>query len=322
MKLKKQSTQKPNFKELDGMVQMLMELLEGKDNADLTLDDLCSFQDPRGSFSLLDSDKVSSDARADFIKMPTYIGTAILMKEYQKGNSDLKDRLIKGLNFTAKTHLSGHGFDEERTRIHSLKILCKGKLIDFLENEREICPAFHAMVHNILHNYNSSLLNDITIGPWGEDYRRDWEELTNSLKTKKRLYIAYGSNMNKEQMKYRCPDSKMIGRTYLKDWKLTIPFYANIEMEKGTLTPILLWEISSEDEAKLDKYEGYPKGYDKRELMVSINDTVVSAMAYVMTDKYKISDKIAREWYVEGIVQGYVDAGFDKSEFRPSMMQY
>lgn len=320
MKLKRQSVENPNFKELDEMVQMMTELLNGKENADLKLDALCSFQDLRGSFSLFDFDIVPNDVRTDYINIPTYIGTAILMKVYLKGNEDLKDRLIKGLNFTAKTHLSGHGYDEERTRIHSLKIFCKGKLIDFLENKREICPAFHSMIHNILHNYNSNLLNYKTIGLWGEDYRQDWEELTNILKLKKRLYIAYGSNMNKEQMKYRCPDAKIIGKTYLKDWELTIPFYANIEMKNGTLTPILLWEISAEDEAKLDRYEGYPNLYDKKDFLVSINNTLVSAMAYIMTDKYKVKDKIARDWYVEGVIQGYIDAGFDKSEFNPRLM--
>ena len=111
-----------------------------------------------------------------------------------------------------------------------------------------------------MHSYDSNLYYGRTFGPWGENYRNDWEELTNSLTTKKRLYIAYGSNMNKKQMECRCPDAKIIGKTYLENWELNMPFYANIEMKKGKKTPILLWEISAQDEAKLDRYEGYPKG--------------------------------------------------------------
>ena len=94
------------------------------------------------------------------------------------------------------------------------------------------------MVHNILHSYNSNLYYGRTFGPYKEDYRQDWEEITNSLTTNKRLYIAYGSNMNIKQMEYRCPDAKIIGKTYLENWELTMPFYANIEMEKGKKTPI------------------------------------------------------------------------------------
>ena len=321
MKLKRQSVENTNIKELEEIVQMLMELLEEKETSN-ELEDLYSFQEQRGSFSLLDSEEIPYDIRVEYINIPTYIGTSILMKEYLKGNEDLKDRLIKGLNFTVKTRLTGHGYDADRTRIDSLKILNKGRLSDFLEKEREIYPLFHNMVHNILHSYKSNLLLDRTIGPWGEDYRQDWEEITNSIKIKKKLYIAYGSNMNKKQMEYRCPGAKMIGKTYLENWELTMPFYANIKMKKGKRTPILIWEISADDEEKLDRYEGYPKGYGKKDIMVNINNTMVSAMAYIMTDEYKKENNVPRNGYIDGIIRGYVDAGFDESEFKPRMKDY
>ena len=38
--------------------------------------------------------------------------------------------------------------------------------------------------------------------------------------TKKRYYIAYGSNLSVEQMAIRCPDAKIAGMAALKDWKL------------------------------------------------------------------------------------------------------
>lgn len=316
MKLERQSVKKPNPKELDRMVQMLRDSLEEKET-NIALEELCSFQEPRGSFGLLDSDEIPYDIIVEYINIPTYIGTAILLKKYIEGNVDLKDRLIKGLNFTVNTRLTGHGFDADKTRIDSLRIFMEGRLSDFLEKERGLCPLFHNMVHNILHSYNSNLFYGRTIGPWGENYRQDWEKITNSLKTKKRLYIAYGSNMNKEQMEYRCPDARIIGKTYLENWELTMPFYANIEMDRGKKTPILLWEITAQDEAKLDRYEGYPRGYDKKDLLVSINNSTVSAMAYIMTDEYKKNNRIANSTYTEGIIQGYMDAGFDKSEFKP-----
>ena len=36
----------------------------------------------------------------------------------------------------------------------------------------------------------------------------------------KQLYIAYGSNINLEQMKYRCPHSKVVGISEIKDYEL------------------------------------------------------------------------------------------------------
>lgn len=37
---------------------------------------------------------------------------------------------------------------------------------------------------------------------------------------KPRLYIAYGSNMNIEQMARRCPTAKVVGTAELEDWRL------------------------------------------------------------------------------------------------------
>ena len=37
---------------------------------------------------------------------------------------------------------------------------------------------------------------------------------------KEKLYIAYGSNLNLGQMKYRCPTAKVAGTSEIKDYKL------------------------------------------------------------------------------------------------------
>ena len=36
----------------------------------------------------------------------------------------------------------------------------------------------------------------------------------------KRYYIAYGSNLNYEQMRWRCPDAKVIGTSVIPDYRL------------------------------------------------------------------------------------------------------
>ena len=42
--------------------------------------------------------------------------------------------------------------------------------------------------------------------------------------SKKQLYIAYGSNINLEQMAYRCPHSKVLGTAEIKDYELQQSF--------------------------------------------------------------------------------------------------
>ena len=36
----------------------------------------------------------------------------------------------------------------------------------------------------------------------------------------KKLYIAYGSNLNLKQMKYRCPTAKLVGKGVVENYEL------------------------------------------------------------------------------------------------------
>ena len=83
------------------------------------------------------------------------------------------------------------------------------------------------------------------------------------MKGKQRLYIAYGSNLNLEQMAFRCPTAKVVGKSELKDYELLFRggrrgAVATVEPKAGSTVPVLIWEIQNRDEASLDLYEGYP----------------------------------------------------------------
>ena len=75
------------------------------------------------------------------------------------------------------------------------------------------------------------------------------------MNTKCRLYIAYGSNLNLEQMKHRCPTAEVVGTAELKNWRLWFrggnhSAVATIERERGFKVPVLIWRIQPEDEAQ------------------------------------------------------------------------
>ena len=59
----------------------------------------------------------------------------------------------------------------------------------------------------------------------------------------KQLYIAYGSNINLKQMAYRCPHSKVVGTSEIKDYELEFRGVATIVPSKGTSVPVLIWEL-------------------------------------------------------------------------------
>ena len=46
-------------------------------------------------------------------------------------------------------------------------------------------------------------------------------------------YIAYGSNMVKEQMAYRCPGAKLIGTGYLPNHRLAFYLHATVERSRA-----------------------------------------------------------------------------------------
>lgn len=55
--------------------------------------------------------------------------------------------------------------------------------------------------------------------------------------SKKQLYIAYGSNINLEQMAYRCPHSKVVGTSEIKDFELEFRGVATIVRKKMQAFP-------------------------------------------------------------------------------------
>lgn len=77
----------------------------------------------------------------------------------------------------------------------------------------------------------------------------------------KKYYIAYGSNLNVKQMKFRCPGAKVISTSVIKDYQLLYKgsktgSYLTIEKKKGGMVPVAVWEVTADDEKRLDAYEG------------------------------------------------------------------
>lgn len=85
-----------------------------------------------------------------------------------------------------------------------------------------------------------------------------------------RYYIAYGSNLSVEQMNSRCPEAIPIGTAMLDSYKLLFKGPATIDPVDGFAVPVVIWNISGEDEKKLDDFEGYPYAYEKGKAAVSV----------------------------------------------------
>lgn len=131
---------------------------------------------------------------------------------------------------------------------------------------------------------------------------------------KQKLYIAYGSNLNIDQMLRRCPDAVKIGSSVIKDYKLVFRGNSrsgvlNIEPAAGECVPVGIWGISQSDETNLDVYEGYPRLYVKQMFNLAVNGKEVRAMAYIMTHGHRIA--MPSDYYLRVVAEGYEDFGFN-----------
>jgi len=130
----------------------------------------------------------------------------------------------------------------------------------------------------------------------------------------KRLYVAYGSNLNIRQMQHRCPTAKLYGTGIVSDYELQFKgqpncAFATIAPKEGSEVPVAVWEIQPQDERSLDRYEGYPSHYFKQNIPVQLDGEEVDAMVYIMNLKMKFG--LPSPYYYQTVLEGYHDCGLD-----------
>ena len=141
-------------------------------------------------------------------------------------------------------------------------------------------------------------------------------------KMKRKIYLAYGSNMSLLQMYHRCPDAAPIGRGLIKDYRLMFKGsksgnYATIEYEKGQMVPVVAWAISARDEKYLDRYEGFPSFYIKDTLEFEIINNgsgkrkKALGLVYVMPPENSELG-LPSDGYMDVLLEGYHRFGFQE----------
>ena len=137
----------------------------------------------------------------------------------------------------------------------------------------------------------------------------------------KRYYIAYGSNLNIPQMRMRCPGARIIGTSVIEDYQLLFKgsktgSYLTIEPMEGSEVPVVIWEVTETDEKALDRYEGYPNFYYKKEMTMDIKGIRTGkvrrrdAFVYIMHEERELG--IPSWYYVNTCLDGYRAFGFDE----------
>ncbi len=132
------------------------------------------------------------------------------------------------------------------------------------------------------------------------------------------LYFAYGSNLNKKQMLERCPESKPKFVAILHNYKLVFVGWsrqwrggvASIKSFRGERVPGAVYELSDRDLRRLDKYEGYPRDYNRINIKVTNEDSeLVEAVTYIKAGQAEETPPSPA--YLSIIRQGYRDWGIE-----------
>lgn len=138
----------------------------------------------------------------------------------------------------------------------------------------------------------------------------------------KRYYIAYGSNLNIPQMRMRCPGARIIGTSVVEGYRLLFKgsrsgSYLTIEPQEGASVPVAAWEVTAEDEAALDRYEGFPRIYYKKEMELPLKGIKTGKVrmrkvfVYIMHEDRPLGTPSG--FYMETCRQGYRSFGFDEA---------
>jgi gamma-glutamylcyclotransferase (GGCT)/AIG2-like uncharacterized protein YtfP len=153
--------------------------------------------------------------------------------------------------------------------------------------------------------------------PNSYDKRKTKKNLVTTRPDREFLYFAYGSNLNIEQMGFRCGDAEPVRTLALRDWRLVFRGVADIEPSKGDTVQGALWRVSAADEAALDIYEGIEHGL-YRKVLFTLNDSDEHCFMYLMNSK-RVG--VPTERYFQTIEQGFADWELDTTTLYDALLR-
>lgn len=283
------------------------------------------FDDPR---------TMPSDCRVAYFFWPTYIATAFLMKAcllYPDflGTVIPEEELVSCMVACTGRGFRGAGYDDLKGAVETMALFTKADVNLFLELHPTFCEEFTTQYDMWMSVFEKGIQSGVLQGAWGDSYLEEAKAILADAEASLvvengddgRYYVAYGSNLNIDQMARRCPDAEVVGTGMLENWRLWFKGsmtgnYLTIEKEWGYEAPVAVWKVSERDETNLDRYEGCPTFYYKKELPLIVKDQktgkkkLMRVFAYIMHEERKVG--APRQDYVEGCAKGYNHFGFNR----------
>ena len=109
----------------------------------------------------------------------------------------------------------------------------------------------------------------------------------NLMANQTQYYFGYGSNLSKEQMAIRCPESSYYASGKLSgySWLINSRGYASIKISKNDMVLGEVFKLSQKDEEYLDIYESVDEGmYKKSILNVETPHGLIDCLVYIASN--------------------------------------
>jgi len=142
-----------------------------------------------GSWSVAPNDDgMDSDARVDFIFVPTYIAIATLSRVVCEfpllalAIPNYLEVLRKGMVFSSLRKLAGHGFEADLGAIEALRILSMGRVPWLLHRHSTFCPELRSVIDEVANGMAQRLVQGTAVGAWGEDYSEGFRAAVETLR--------------------------------------------------------------------------------------------------------------------------------------------
>ena len=143
-----------------------------------------------------------------------------------------------------------------------------------------------------------------------------WQEIQEDV-----CIAAYGSNLVEDRMVTRCPSAVPVGTSVICGYRMLFKqsmtgAYATIEQDANRHVPVLIYKVTAEDEARLDRFEGFPRYYRKQEFYLPVKTLDgkkrrkrISCIAYIMREHRMLGEPCGE--YFSLLDEGYSRWGFD-----------
>lgn len=257
-------------------------------------------------YALFDPRRIPTDVRVDFVYIPTYLATAILIcavSEYQDllENEAIKETLYYGLNGCTGRKFLGAGYDDIDGFLDAMEIFSQCNILQFVAQFPDFNTSFTSAIKEAMTYLKDGLCSGKVKDPWsGETYVERAKPVLDLLKCNESSCVnlfVYGTLMKGQNANPFLSNCEYIGKYVLKDYAMyNLGAYPGIVACKGESVIGEVYSINPDIIPDLDRYEGEGQLFTRKIVTVSNGSQSVDVIVYVYRHEVSGSKMMRTMW--------------------------